>query len=317
MSGIFGIVTAEHCYLRQLPGSSETENVSGVEDEIFSGWAVRLIPEEAGGQSDGDCSTYAEKNGWVRVETHYGYKGYVKKSELRLTDREELQRRQDKTRFMRISAAEADLLSMPKVQGLPKELLLKNAVVELLESEAAEGWSLVRTAAGREGYVHSPFLTERKDSDNYLLEDNASADGYFRNLCCCEVLDEKAFRCGLLESAMAYLGTQYRWGGKSSQGLDCSGLVFMSYLENGVLVYRDAKIVPDYPMREISAEELKPGDTIYFPGHVAMYIGDGKYIHSTGYAKTPCVTVNSLNPEDTDYREDLAQKITAYGSIFN
>lgn len=354
MSEVFGIVTAKQCFLRQAPG------IGDVEDEIFSGWAVRLIEEE--------------KKGWVKVETHYGYKGYVKKSELRLIDRVELQLRQDKKHFLRIRAAEADLLSLPKVQGLPKELLLKNAVVELLEAEVAEGWSLVRTAARRDGYMHSVHLVERRDSDEYLLEygmigmkeccaagsgskeqknraivcggegqenfaatcvsgngmsaiilektgiaaarDNEFGKGYFRRICHSNNLDEAAFRQGLVKSALSYLGTQYRWGGKSSQGIDCSGLVFMSYLENGVLIYRDARMEEGYPMKSILKDELKPGDAIYFPGHVALYLGEGKYIHSTGHFKSAGVVINSLNPEDRDYREDLAQKIAAYGSIF-
>ena len=120
----------------------------------------------------------------------------------------------------------------------------------------------------------------------------------------------------MAESAKRFLGTQYRWGGKSSQGIDCSGLAFMSFLDNGLLIWRDAGIVEGYPIKSISSEALKKGDLIFFPGHVAMYLGEGRYIHSTGIYKTPYVTINSLNEEDEDYREDLAQKITGYGSVF-
>lgn len=120
----------------------------------------------------------------------------------------------------------------------------------------------------------------------------------------------------MAESAKRFLGTQYRWGGKSSQGIDCSGLAFMSFLDNGLLIWRDAGIVEGYPIKSISSEALKKGDLIFFPGHVAMYLGEGRYIHSTGFYKTPYVTINSLNEEDEDYREDLAQKITGYGSVF-
>lgn len=362
------VVTAKHCYLRKTAGCSEVQNDSGIEDEIFSGWAVRLLPG-------------TQENGWVKVETHYGYQGFVRKSELRCIEVPELQARQDKSRFFRLGVAEADLLDQPKVQGLPLELILKNAFVELLKREADGDWVLVRTAAGREGYTHACYLCERADDDGYLLacaaaaaarpvcaEDScqdesapggagaaadqsvcaedkcqgrnvtedvgvsagqpacmdnseeecirAAVSGYFLRRFAKQRCDEAALRESVTRSAMAYLGTQYRWGGKSSQGLDCSGLVFMSYLENGVLIYRDAAVRPEYPARAISREELQPGDMIFFPGHVAMYLGGGRYIHSTAYAKNAGVTINSLNPEDADYREDLAGKITGCGSVF-
>ncbi|MFR2484475.1 MAG: hypothetical protein ACLTAC_14040 [Hungatella sp.] len=47
-----------------------------------------------------------------------------------------------------------------------------------------------------------------------------------------------------------------------------------------------------------------------------MYMGDGKYIHSTGKAGSGGVVINSLNPEDADFRADLAESLYAVGSIF-
>ena len=58
---------------------------------------------------------------------------------------------------------------------------------------------------------------------------------------------------------------------------------------------------------------MKLGDMLYWPGHVAMYIGNEKYIHSTG--KSSGVVINSLNAEDENYREDLAD-IKEVGTIF-
>lgn len=327
MNNTFGIVTAEHCYLRSKAGVCGEQNESGITDEIFSGWAVRLLPE-------------TEQNGWVRIDTHYGYQGYVRKSELRPTDETELAARQDKSRFFRIGTAAADLLDRPDVEGLPLELLLKNAFVELLGQEE-KGWSRIRTAAGREGYVHTEYLRRREDDDGYLLEQGGCQKNGCGEQNACQVggraeenarqaagtdyfaerfqdmnTDEHTLRERVAASALSYLGTQYRWGGKSSQGLDCSGLVFMSYMENGVLLYRDAKIMPGYPVREITQAELQKGDLIFFPGHVGMYLEDGKFIHSTAWAATPQVTINSLRPEDENYRPDLAEKITACGSVF-
>lgn len=58
---------------------------------------------------------------------------------------------------------------------------------------------------------------------------------------------------------------------------------------------------------------MKLGDLLYWPGHVAMYIGDEKYIHSTGASGG--VVINSINPEHDDYREDLAD-IKEIGTVF-
>ena len=301
-----GVITAEHTYLRSGMEESDGRNRTGIEDEIFAGWAIRILQENPA-------------KDFVKVETHYGYTGYVDQRDFRRVTRKELEQRQDKERFLRIQTGEADLLDQPKVQGLPLELLLKNSIVELLEREVAEGWSKVRSASGREGYIHTQNLKRRMDHDGYLLTEEKNAD-YFQNwekpVYHDGLADEEVLRERLEDSAREFLGTQYRWGGKSSQGIDCSGLVFMSYLDQGILIYRDADIKEAYPVKRISAEQLKKGDLLFFPGHVAMYLGEGKYIHATGYYRTPYVTINSLKKSDPDYRPDLAENITECGSIF-
>ena len=116
--------------------------------------------------------------------------------------------------------------------------------------------------------------------------------------------------------AKKYKGTEYRWGGKSGRGIDCSGLVSSAYMQCGVLIYRDAKIVEGWPMHEVAFEDKKPGDALFFPGHVALYLGEGRYIHSTGAAVSGGVVINSLEPEDPLYRDDLVKSLYAVGSVF-
>ena len=53
-----------------------------------------------------------------------------------------------------------------------------------------------------------------------------------------------------------------------------------------------------------------------FPGHVALYLGEGRYIHSTGAAASGGVVINSLEPSDPLYREDLVKCLYAVGSVF-
>jgi len=115
---------------------------------------------------------------------------------------------------------------------------------------------------------------------------------------------------------LSYLGVQYRWGGKTPLGIDCSGLVSMAYLLNGVIIYRDAAIKPGFALHEISFEAAKPGDLLFFPGHVAMYLGEGRFVHSTGHTGTEGVILSSLAEGAPDYRADLKESMTAVASIF-
>jgi cell wall-associated NlpC family hydrolase len=131
-----------------------------------------------------------------------------------------------------------------------------------------------------------------------------------------EKINVADFRNQVVREAFNYCGTQYRWGGKTTMGIDCSGLTSMCYMLQGILIYRDAKIIAGFPVKDIPIKDRKKGDLLYFPGHIAMYIGRDRYIHSTAKKGSDGVVVNSLNPNDSDYREDLAKTLYAVGSIF-
>ena len=306
----YAIVKTSCTLLRKEAGSSPDSNHSTVEDELFSGWAVC-------------CDSDSSREGWTHVTTFYGYSGYVRTADLKPVPEGFLKNR----RWMRIRAAAADVLSVPKVQGLPLAFLLRGSFAEVLETDDNREWSRIRTADGTEGYIHTAALAPRRDHDGFLFAEGKRAenyfcDGYYADL---ETYsdrkehvweDEEACRKMLVETAASYLRSPYRWGGKSPCGIDCSGLVFMSYLACGIVIHRDASIKEMFPVRPIERKDLKKGDLIFFPGHVAMYLGDQKYIHATAFRLTPEVTVNSFAKEDPLYRGDLDGRITGCGRVF-
>ena len=285
---------------------SELGPVSTIGDEGLYGQVcqVRTAP---GGVTAAGVQLPADL---AEVVSFYGYHGYVFAQELRFLEEEALGRYLAADLVMVGRAT--DVLSLPKVQGLRLQELERGGLLRRLPEEApAAGWVKVALADGRTGYVRDVALEPVRWSMGavYTQLVPRAVERWHGG-------SEEAFRDALARQAERYLGTEYRWGGKSGRGIDCSGLVSSAYMQCGVLIYRDAKLVEGWPMHAIPPEQKRRGDALYFPGHIALYLGGGRYIHSTGAAASGGVVINSLDPADPLYREDLVQSLYAVGSVF-
>lgn len=88
-------------------------------------------------------------------------------------------------------------------------------------------------------------------------------------------------------TASTQIGRPYRSGGETpNKGFDCSGLIYWSYLQNGVKVPR---VTTDQARagRSVPRNKLQPGDIVVFRArsgpnglHTGIYTGQGKFIHS-------------------------------------
>lgn len=251
-----------------------------VVDEVLYGMVVEILDEI--------------EPGWLNICTHYRYEGIVAAEDL-LIDEETAENWEAAPKMVVLNKNHCDVLSRPKVQGWHLKNLTRGCLVSPV-GQPEDGYQQVQLVDGRCGYIQTSILGQ------YYAEPASR--------------DEDTLRKLIVEAAQLYQGTHYRWGGKSPEGIDCSGLCSMAYMLCGILTYRDAKIVEGFPIHEIKLEDIKPADLLFFPGHVAMYLGNGRYIHSTGKSGDDGVTYNSLNPEDPDYRADLREKITQVGSYF-
>lgn len=114
----------------------------------------------------------------------------------------------------------------------------------------------------------------------------------------------------IIQTAYTLVGVPYMWGCNSSKGVDCSGFVRTVLFDHDIIIPRDASqmayigqhidIAPD-------CSNLQPGDLIFFGrkatatkkehvSHVAIYVGNQKFIHSLGFVREA-----SFNPQDANY----------------
>jgi NlpC/P60 family protein len=91
------------------------------------------------------------------------------------------------------------------------------------------------------------------------------------------------------KTALEVLGSPYQWGGTAENGFDCSGLVQYAYARHGIRLPRTSRAQAQSGTSiPVDLDSLQAGDILTFAArrgggvtHVGMYIGDGKFIHSS------------------------------------
>ena len=190
-------------------------------------------------------------------------------------------------------------------------------------------WTQVQLPSGKTGWVQSENIVKH-DGFRIIAKGEGNTDSI-----------SKQETEMIISQALKLLGVPYLWGGMSSKGVDCSGLVRISHLMNGILLPRNAsqqihcgdrvQMTIDKGFWNDRSDEsafrtemlartadLKRGDLVFFgtPAmeegqkdrvtHVGIYLGNGKIIHSSHL-----VRINSLIPGEPDYYENAHRLLGA------
>jgi cell wall-associated NlpC family hydrolase len=101
--------------------------------------------------------------------------------------------------------------------------------------------------------------------------------------------------------ASIFHGSDYKWGGITTGGMDCSGFVYTAFRLNGIYLKRDSYMQAEEGA-DVPVEQLRAGDLVFFKSektnrisHVGIYIGNGNFIHSSRGKRG--VAVSSLSDD--------------------
>jgi cell wall-associated NlpC family hydrolase len=83
----------------------------------------------------------------------------------------------------------------------------------------------------------------------------------------------------VLAMARAQLGKPYQWAAEGPSSFDCSGLTKFVWHAAGVNLPHNSYAQQD-ATKAIPVSKMQPGDLVFYPGHVGIYIGGGKMIHA-------------------------------------
>lgn len=165
-------------------------------------------------------------------------------------------------------------------------------------------WTKVMLPSGKTGYVPSKELKHHNGFVSIAMGEGSA-----------ESISPEVTEA-IIAQAERLLGVPYLWGGMSAKGVDCSGLVRIAHIMNGILLPRNASQQIKCGDR-VDLKDLQRGDLVFFgtPAtdekpmritHVGIYLGDNRIIHSSHR-----VRVNSLIPEDPDYYENAHRLVAA------
>ena len=292
------VVQTSTCYMRLQP-----DYESALETQELMGTVVEIV---------------GEQGYWREIVSPQPYKAWATEKTLVEMTPEELKAYEDAPKYI-YTAHYGHVYTTPTIHN-PSAIcdLVGGDILRVVEKKKGSAspsgkhgkWVEVMLPSGRTGWVLKKDVRPLSERIDIRMGD--SAEG----LVSVEKMED------VIRQAYSLLGVPYLWGGMSSKGVDCSGLVRISFLMNDILLPRNATQQIKCG-KEVDLKDIQRGDLIFFGNtetgaitHVGIYLGNGEFIHASHL-----VRVNSLIPGAENYYENAhrlirACRIHSYGEYF-
>ncbi len=209
-----------------------------------------------------------------------------------------------------LEASMNDLLAMQEIYER-QEVELANAMAEL-EAEA-ENFQEQIAAAEAEAKRLKEYIEEQNrlialqqqqqnnGGGNSGNKKPATSGGYLTDPSYDPPFTSGVSGSELVNFAQQFVGNPYVWGGNSlTNGCDCSGFVNQVYKQFGFTLPRYSQAFKTVG-QPVAFDNLKAGDIVVYPGHVAIYIGNGCIVEAqssrtgiTNYRSVTCNTITAI-----------------------
>ena len=274
---IYGLVEVSVCNIRYSP-----KHGGELASQALMGTPLRILEKE--------------DNGWLLVQTPDQYIAWVDRGAITTMNKDQMENWKAAKKVI-YTRSYGSAYSEPNEESATVSDLVAGCMMELIAEKG--DFYQVQFADQRQGYV------AKREASSY--------NKWLTNV--------RATEENLVKHAKRLTGVPYLWGGTSFKGVDCSGFTKTVYFLNGIVLPRDASqqvMIGETIDKSGNWGELKPGDLLFFGDkredgservvHVAMWLGNGEFIHASDKVRVSSMMSTASNYDEYNAKRYLRAK---------